>query len=74
MRFDLGLVGLAGCLVDWILSRPWRYIALYFLPLLLAFSTVGLVLAGSWLNRDSLTEHYLELANKETMDWSRNGK
>ena len=71
MRMDLGVVGLAGCFSDWILTRPWGRILLCFLPLFIAFSTVGLVTAGSWLSRDKLATRYLALADKEVEVWEK---
>lgn len=69
MRMDIGLVGLAGCAFDWILSRPWKLLSLYFIPLVLAISTIGLATAGNYLNRDNLTEKYLRVANEEVKEW-----
>lgn len=71
MRMNLGLVGLAGCFSDWILTRTWRQVALCFLPLLFAGCTVGLVVAGSWLNKDNLANRYMQLANKEVDQWEQ---
>ena len=69
MRMDIGLVGLAGCALDWMLSRQWKLLTLYFIPLALAFLTIGFAAAGQLLNRDSLTDKYLRIANEEVKEW-----
>ena len=71
MRMELSLVGVAGCFFDWILTRVWKKLALYFLPLILAILTVGLTSAGHWINQNRLTERYLELANLEVDQWEK---
>ncbi len=71
MQFDpLGsVIGLTGCFVDWILTRPWRLVILFFLPMVFACTVGGLVIAGSWLNRDVLADRYLRMADAEVAKW-----
>ncbi len=73
MRINLSPVGLAGCFADWMLTRQWKKVALYFLPLIIAGSTVGLVVAGSWLDRNKLATKYIKLADAEVMNGRSNG-
>ncbi len=71
MRINLSPVGLAGCFADWMLTRQWKKVALYFLPLIIAGSTVGLVVAGSWLDRNKLATKYIKLADAEVDEWEK---
>ncbi|MCC6509264.1 MAG: tetratricopeptide repeat protein [Pirellulaceae bacterium] len=63
------VVGMAGCFVDWIVTRFWKRVLLCFIPLFVALAVGGLVAYGSLLNRDELADHYLKLADKEVADW-----
>ncbi len=71
MRMDFSLVGLVGCFSDWILTRPWGKVALCFLPLAFALSTIGLVAGSSWLDRNKLADRYLKIADQEVAAWEK---
>ncbi len=63
------LVSFAGFVVDWVMTREWKRIALNSIPLLFLFTVAGLVFWGSRLDKHKLAQRYLELGEQEIADW-----
>ncbi len=65
------MVSLVGFIVDWMLSREWKRIALNSIPLIF-LATVGvLVFVGSRLDKHKLATRYLALGEKEIAGWEQ---
>ncbi len=65
------MVSFVGFVVDWMLTREWKRIALNSIPLML-LATVGvLVFAGSRIDKHKLANRYLALGEKEVADWEQ---
>ncbi len=63
------LVSFAGFVVDWVMTREWKRIALNSIPLLFLFTVAGLVFWGSRLDKHKLAQRYLELGEQEIAGW-----
>ena len=63
------LVSFAGFVVDWVMTREWRKIALNSIPLVFLVTVAGLVFWGSRLDKHKLAARYLELGEKEIAEW-----
>ncbi len=63
------MVAFAGFVVDWIMTREWKRIAITSIPLLFLVTVAGLVYWGSRLDKHKLAARYLELGEKEIADW-----
>lgn len=63
------LVSLAGCAVDWMVSRPWRRVSVELMPLIFVMITVPVVWYGGRLDRKELSEYYLALADRQPARW-----
>jgi tetratricopeptide (TPR) repeat protein len=65
------MVSFAGFIVDWILTREWKQIALTSIPLIFLVAVSGLVFSGSRLDKHKLASHYLALGEKEIEGWEQ---
>lgn len=65
------MVSFVGFIVDWILTREWKQIALTSTPLMFLVAVSGLVFSGSRLDKHKLANHYLSLGEKEIADWEQ---
>ncbi|MCA9133794.1 MAG: tetratricopeptide repeat protein [Planctomycetales bacterium] len=65
------LVSLAGFLSDWILTREWTRVLLAMLPAFFLVGVVGLVWWGQQLDRGLLAQWYMELGDREIVDWEQ---
>lgn len=74
MAFDPSqfVVGFAGFVVDWVLTREWKRILLTGIPFVLLATVLGLV---AWSSREGnnfeLAKWYLELGNEEIAEWEQ---
>lgn len=65
------MVSLVGFVVDWVLSREWKRIALNSIPLMFLAIVGVLVFLGSRLDKHRLATRYLALGEKEIADWEQ---
>lgn len=63
------MVALVGFVVDWVLTREWKKIALNSIPLMFLALVGILVFAGSRLDKHKLAQRYLALGEKEIAEW-----
>ncbi|HBE70320.1 MAG TPA: hypothetical protein DDW52_19400 [Planctomycetaceae bacterium] len=74
MAFDPSqfVVGFAGFVVDWVLTREWKRILLTGIPFVLLITVLSLV---AWSSREgnnfALANWYLELGNEEIAEWEQ---